>query len=138
MADHNQRNPHLADTTRRQRGGIIGEFLLAHFGDQPITISKISTASVRSFVLGKHGRSAGSIAVIGGAIGCYLRFRSMAGDRVSILAAAIPRAAHWRLASLPNVLTDAEIDELLRSFEQAFPSRREHSYDLSYENSQHR
>jgi integrase len=48
----------------------------------------------------------------------------MSGDRVSLLATAIPRAAHWRLASLPDVLTDAEIDELLRSFDQPFPSRR--------------
>ena len=103
---------------------IAGAFLLAHFGDQPITISKISTASVRRFVLGQDGRSAGSIGVIGGAIGCYFRFRTLSGDRVSELAAGIPRAAHWRLASLPEVLTDTEIDELLRSFDQPFPSRR--------------
>jgi len=114
----------LADTTRHRRGRVVGEFLVAHFGDQPITMSKISTASVRRFVLGQDGRSAGSIGVIGGAIGCYFRFRTMSGDRVSELAAGIPRAAHWRLASLPEVLTDAEIDELLRSFDQPFPSRR--------------
>ena len=114
----------LAESTRRRRGRVVGEFLLTHFGDQPIAMSKISAASVRRFVLGEHGRSAGSIGVIGGAISCYLRFRSMSGDRVSQLAAAIPRAAHWRLASLPEVLTDAEIDELLRSFDQPFPSRR--------------
>lgn len=114
----------LADTTRRRRGRVVGEFLLAHFGHQPITMSTISAASVRRFVLGAQGRRAGSIGVIGGAIGCYFRFRSMSGDRVSELAAAIPRAAHWRLASLPEVLTDAEIDELLRSFTQSFPSRR--------------
>ncbi|MDI4658245.1 tyrosine-type recombinase/integrase [Xanthobacter autotrophicus] len=111
----------LADTTRRRRGRVVGEFLLAHFGDQPITMSTIGAASVRRFVIGEQGRSAGSIGVIGGAIGW---FRSMSGDRVSELAAAIPRAAHWRLASLPEVLTDAEIDELLRSFNQSFPSRR--------------
>lgn len=114
----------LADNTRRQRGRIAGEFLLAHFGDQPITMSRIGATSVRRFVLGEDGRSAGSIGVIGGAIGCYLRFRSMSGDRVSELAAEIPRAAHWRLASLPEVLTDAEVDELLRSFDQPFSSRR--------------
>ena len=114
----------LADNTRRQRGRIIGEFLLAHFGDQPITMSMIGATSVRRFVLGEDGRSAGYIGVIGGAIACYLRFRSMSGDRVSELAAAIPRAAHWRLASLPEVLTDAEVDGLLRSFDQPFPSRR--------------
>ena len=114
----------LADSTRLRRGRVVGEFLLTHFGDRPITMSKISVASIRRFVLGKHGRNAGSIAVIGGAIRCYLRFRSMSGDRVSELAAAIPRVAHWRLASLPEVLTDAEIDQLLRSFDQPFPSRR--------------
>lgn len=114
----------LADNTRRRRGRVVGEFLLAHFGDQPISMSKVSATSVRRFVLGEDGRNAGSIGVIGGAVACYLRFRSMSGDRVSELVAAIPRAAHWRLASLPEVLTDPEIDELLRSFDQLFPSRR--------------
>ena len=79
----------LADNTRCQRSRIAGAFLLAHFGDQPITISKISTASVRRFVLGQDGRSAGSIGVIGGAIGCYFRFRTLSGDRVSELAAGL-------------------------------------------------
>jgi integrase/recombinase XerD len=114
----------LAETTRRQRGRIVGEFLLTHFGDQPIIMSTIATASVRRFVLGNHGRSTGSIHVIGGAIGCYLRFRSMSGDQVGDLAAAIPSAAQWRLASLPEVLTDAELDKLLRSFNQSVSSRR--------------
>jgi integrase/recombinase XerD len=114
----------LAGTTRRQRSRIVGKFLLTHFGDQPISMSTIAAASVRRFVLGKHGRSAGSIRVIGGAIGCYLRFRAMSGDQVGDLAAAIPSAAQWRLASLPEVLTDAELDKLLESFNQAFPSRR--------------
>lgn len=114
----------LADSTRRQRGRIVGEFLLSYFSDQPITLSKIGATAVRRFVLGDPGRSPGTIRVIGGAVGCYLRFRSMSGDRVSQLAAAIPRAAHWRLASLPEVLTDAEIEELLQSFDQPFPSRR--------------
>lgn len=114
----------LADTTRRRRGMVVDKFLRVHFGELPITISTVSAASVRRFVLGEEGRSPGSIAVIGGAIGCYLRFRSMSGDRVSELTAAIPRVAHWRLASLPEVLTGAEIDELLQSFDQPFPSHR--------------
>jgi len=43
---------------------------------------------------------------------------------VTELLAAIPRAAHWRLASLPEVLSDAEIDELLGSFDPPFRSHR--------------
>ncbi|MGP6156643.1 MAG: site-specific integrase [Vulcanimicrobiaceae bacterium] len=115
----------LADNTRRHRGRIVREFLHAHFGDQPIMMSMITPASVRRFILeSKPEWSAGSIGVVGGAIGCYLRFRSMCGDQVGDLVAAIPRPAHWRLASLPEVLTDSELDKLLQSFNQTFPSRR--------------
>ena len=87
-------------------------------------MATVSAASIQRFVLGDQGRGPRSIAATGSAIGCYLRFRSMSGDRVSDLSAAIPRAAHWRLASLPEVLTDAEINELLRSFDHPFPSRQ--------------
>jgi integrase len=114
----------LAESTRRKRRRIVEEFLLAHFGARPITMAAVSAASIRRFVLGTQGRNPGSVAVIGGAIGCYLRFRSMFGDQVNGLKAAIPRVAHWRLASLPEVLTDTEIAELLSSFDQSFPSRR--------------
>lgn len=113
----------LADSTRRKRCRVIGGFLVEHFGAKQISMATVSTASIRRFVLGAQGRRPPSIAAIGVIIGCYLRFRSMSGDRVSELKAAIPRVAHWRLASLPEVLTDAEMDELLSSFDQVFPSR---------------
>jgi integrase/recombinase XerD len=115
----------LALNTRRQRCRIVGQFLREQFHARPIIISAVGPAAVRRFVLGDGKEwSAGTIGVIGGAIGCYLRFRSISGDQVAWLLAAIPRAAHWRLAALPEVLSDAEIDELLRSFDQPFPSCR--------------
>ena len=55
---------------------------------------------------------------------CYLRFRELEGDPISDLIAAIPRAAHWHLAALPDVLSEAEIDQLMRSFDEPFPSFR--------------
>ena len=77
------------------------------------------------FILGEQkGWSAGTIRVMGGAIGCYLRFRAMSGDQVSRLLDAIPRTAQWRLTGLPEVLSSTQIDELLASFDQDFPSRR--------------
>jgi len=115
----------LAGNTRRQRLRIIHRFLLEQFGHEKVTIAHIDTAAVRHFVLGEHKSwSPGTIRVVGGAIGCYFRFRSMSGDRVSHLLSAIPRAACWRLAGLPQVLSKAQIDELLASFDQDFPSRR--------------
>jgi integrase/recombinase XerD len=115
----------LALNTRRQRCRIVDQFLREQFHARPIIISAVGPAAVRRFVLGDGKEwSAGTIGVIGGAIGCYLRFCSISGDQVAWLLAAIPRAAHWRLAALPEVLSDAEIDELLRSFDQPFPSCR--------------
>jgi integrase/recombinase XerD len=115
----------LALNTRRQRCRIAGDFLNGLFGDGPIMMSMIGRAAVRRFVLGDGiDRSAGTIRATGGAIGGYLRFRSVTGDHVTGLLTAIPRAAHWRLASLPEVLSDAEIETLLRSFGQPFRSHR--------------
>jgi integrase/recombinase XerD len=115
----------LALNTRQQRCAIVARFLAGLFPTGPILIPGIEPAAIRQFVLGSGAEwSAGTIRVIGGAIGCYLRFRAFAGDRVTELLAAIPRAAHWRLASLPEVLSDAEIDELLRSFDPPFRSHR--------------
>jgi hypothetical protein len=127
----------LAFNTRQQRCGIVARFLAGLFQDGPILIPAIAPTAIRQFVLGDGAEwSAGTIRVIGGAIGGYLRFRAMAahrsgdeavarpGDRVTELLAAIPRAAHWRLASLPEVLSDAEIDELLGSFDPSFRSHR--------------
>ncbi|TJW58688.1 MAG: hypothetical protein E5V97_31255 [Mesorhizobium sp.] len=85
----------LADNTRRKRCRVIGGFLV----EQPISLATVNAASIRRFVLGKQGRRPTTVAAIGVIIGCYLRFRSMSGDRVSELKAAIPRVAHWRLAS---------------------------------------
>jgi integrase len=38
--------------------------------------------------------------------------------------AAVPNIAQWRLAALPEVPTGAEVEQLLRSFDQPFPSYR--------------
>lgn len=107
----------LAENTRRQRCRVVGGFLVEHFGERPISMTTVSAASIRRFILGEQRRRPTTVAAIGVIISC------MSGDWVNELKAAIPRVAHWRLASLPEVLTDAEIDELLSSFDQSFPSR---------------
>jgi integrase/recombinase XerD len=62
--------------------------------------------------------STGTIHVIAGAIRYYLRFRSVSGDRVQRLVDAVPSVAHWRLATLPDFLSEREIQQLLESFGQ--------------------
>jgi len=114
----------LAANTRRQRVRIVGRFLTERFGDSPLVLAELTAADLKRFVLGDGGKrwSAGTIQVMAGALRCYLRFRGLAGDPIGALAGAIPAAAHWRLATLPEVLSQAEIDQLLGSFAEPFPS----------------
>jgi integrase/recombinase XerD len=115
----------LAETTRRQRLRIVGDFLGHVFGADCVIIAKIDIAAVRRFVLGEgHDWGAGAVRVAGSSVGCYLKYRQMRGDEVAKLLQAIPRAAHWRLAPLPEILSPAEIDVLLASFSANLPSGR--------------
>jgi integrase/recombinase XerD len=126
-----QLNAHMRDVegfvlnTRRQRCHIVRRFLVKQFASRPIELSKVNASALRRFVLGEDcDWTPGTIRVVGGAIACYLRFRSISGDQVGQLLAAIPRAANWSLASLPQVFSDAEVEQLLRSFDRPFPSHR--------------
>ena len=115
----------LALNTRRQRCHIIRRFLVKQFGARPIELSKVDASAVRRFVLGEDcDWTPGTIRAVSGAIACYLRFRGISGDQVGQLLMAIPRAANWSLASLPQVFSDAEVEQLLRSFDRPFPSHR--------------
>lgn len=108
----------LARNTRSQRVRILRSFLAQRFGSGPIVAQQIQPADLRQFVLRGNPRSAGTLQVIGGALRCYLRFRAMGGDRVHHLMESLPSVAHWRLAGLPEVLTETEIQQLLDSFQQ--------------------
>ena len=113
----------LATKTRRLRVQIVGRFLTDRFRDGSVALAEVTAADLNQFVLGGgKGWSAGTVRVMAGALRCYLRFRSLAGDPVGVLAKTIPAAAHWRLASLPNVLSQAEVDQLLGSFNDTLPS----------------
>ncbi len=109
----------LDQNTRLQRTHIIRRFLNDRFGSGTFVPDRIRPADIRRFVLGQEGvHSTGTIHVVGGAIRCYLRFRSVAGNRVDELLDAVPSVAHWRLASLPEVLSEKEVQQFLGSFEQ--------------------
>ena len=49
---------------------------------------------------------------------CYFAFRASQGAQTSALIAALPRVAQWRLAGLPQVLSNAEIEQLLSAFDR--------------------
>jgi len=115
----------LADNTREQRVAIIRRLLSSQFGSRPVVPTQLSPAGVRRFIMDRADSwSAGSLHVIAGAVRGYLHFRTSQGDRTQAVLAAVPSIAQWRLAALPEVPTGAEVEQLLQSFDQPFPSYR--------------
>jgi integrase/recombinase XerD len=117
----------LAAKTRRQRVLLLTRFLSTRFGSGPIIAPAITPADLRQFVLGSKSaapRGTGLARVMGGALRCYLQFRTLAGDLVELLSGTIPRPANRRLATLPVVLSKNEVQQLLASFDKSLPSVR--------------
>ena len=115
----------FAGSTRARREGILRQFLQEQFPGGLVSIAGLEPARVRSFILGElQGWTTATIRIVGGALNCYLRFRQMMGDDVQHLLGAIPRVACWRLSSLPDVLSDTQVEILLASFDKDFSSRR--------------
>jgi integrase/recombinase XerD len=108
----------LAECTRYQRGRIIRDFLHQRFGRGPIDMERLTIRDVRRFVTRyPDGCKAGTAHVAGITLRSYLRFRSMQyNEQVAELIAAVPNVAGWRLAALPQTLSDAAIGQLLNSF----------------------
>ena len=115
----------LTNNTREQRVAIIRRLLSSQFGSRPVVPTRLSPAGVHRFIMDHADSwSAGSLHVIAGAVRGYLRSRPSQGDRTHAVLAAVPSIAQWRLAALPEVPTGAEVEQLLRSFDQPFPSYR--------------
>lgn len=107
----------LTASTRLSRVRVLARFLQDRFGGGPIELAAVTGADIRRFVLGgAQARAAATMNAMAGALRCYLGFRALLGDRVEVLAAAIPRAAHWRLAALPEILSQERIEQFLGSF----------------------
>jgi integrase/recombinase XerD len=71
---------------------------------------------VRHLALSAAGLKSTAEAVRG-----YIQFRATLGDPVQRLALAIPTVANRRLSTLPRVLSEGDIQRLLRSFDQSTP-----------------
>lgn len=107
----------LAASTRRQRVLIVRRFLQAQQRGKHFEMGQISVKGIRAFVLPGDGKySAGTVRVVGGALRCYLRFLALEGDNVEHLRQAVPSAARWRLAGVPELLSEQELRNLLDSF----------------------
>lgn len=112
----------LAPVTRDRRVHHVGTFLVREFGVATPVIAQLSAARLDTFFaeLSSHLRPA-SLRVVGNSLRSYLRYRALLGESTAALAASLPRIADWRRTTLPKVLSDAELDAFLKSFDCADP-----------------
>lgn len=114
----------LAANTRRQQLSVVRLFLQKTVGDTRNEVVAPTPTALRRFVAQEFSRlSPGSCGLFASILRSYLRFRAMGGDRVDHLLPLIASPAHWRLAPLPQTLSQAEVEQLLNAFPVDLPSR---------------
>ncbi len=115
----------LAQNTRIQRLNILRPFLRKNGSVNLHKWTAPTAADLRRFIALQLQRwSPASANALAGALRCYLRFRAMCGDPVEHLLPVIASPANWRLAPLPQTLSQSEVTQLLDSFSPDLPSAR--------------
>lgn len=104
----------LAETTLGTYAHAIRPFI-AQLGDDPAVYD---AAAIRRFMLGRAGTVSGTrLKAIGVGVRAFLRFLIATGRCPSGLDHAMPKAATWRLTSIPRFLPDADIAAVLAACE---------------------
>jgi integrase len=112
----------LADATRASSVRFAREFLAEQFGHGRIDFARIKPTAVVAFFCARGGCwSPGSMQVAATSLRRFFRYLQMVGHTDDRLAHAVPKIAAWRLASVPRVLTDAQVSALLASFDRSTP-----------------
>jgi site-specific recombinase XerD len=121
--EHMDHDRGLASSTRTQRLNILRGLLLRRSGKVQGELTPLSADDLRGFMDQMLQRwSPASARVLAGTLRSYLRFRAFCGDEVNHLLPVINSPANWRLASLPETLSPAELTQLLAPFPPEVPS----------------
>ena len=112
----------LSDATCKQRSRYARELIVGRFGDGPVSVGDLTARDLMQYA-SKRARSLnpGSMAVIASSIRSYLRFLQFQGRIGESLTHAI-QSISTRMATgtagLPRILSEPQIREFLRSFDQ--------------------
>jgi site-specific recombinase XerD len=109
----------LAVTSRSVRLRHLRDFLIHCFGSGPVHLKTLEPMDVVRFITHyTAGWAPASIRAVTISLRSYFAFRACQGEHATALIAALPQVAQWRLATLPPVLSSAEIEQLLGAFDR--------------------
>jgi integrase/recombinase XerD len=119
----------LQEATRTYRRRYVREFLQEFFATQIVDVSRLAPKDI-VWHLSKRASTLkpASSNVLASSLRSYLRFLRLHDECAEALILAVPAPASWRLASLPRVLTDEEVQYLLAVFDRRTDAgRRDHA-----------
>lgn len=109
----------LQEATRTYRRRYAREFLQAFFPDGAVEMSRLAPRDVVGYVARRAADlKPASAKVLASSLRSYFRFLRLHGKCEEALALAVPAPATHRLASLPRILTDAQVRRLLSAFDR--------------------
>ena len=116
----------LAAGTRRNHCRIVAQLLRKKFAGGVVTVATLRPVDVRRFIARQLGDSPShsAAAQVATALRSYLRYRTVCGDTVVRLSAAISSPVQWKLASLPRALKPDEVQRLLAALPYGRKPRR--------------
>jgi len=108
----------LHEATCIYRRRYVREFLHAFFPDGEVEMSRLAPKDVVRYVARRAAcLKPASAKVLASSLRSYFRFLRLHGKCEEALALAVPAPATHRLASLPWILTDAQVRRLLAAFD---------------------
>lgn len=124
----------LAPSTCHGHLRYVREFLAAQFGTGTVDLHALALSDVVAFVTTRAaGRTPGTANAIANALRSFLRYLQLQGIGAPHRDAGVPRAAVWRLATLPRVLTEAELQAFLAAFDRTTATgRRDYAIALCF------
>jgi integrase/recombinase XerD len=124
----------LAATTRDAYKRYARWLLEDRYGAAPVDLAAFTLTDVRTFVTARAANlMPGSTNALINGIRCFLRYLRLQGLGDPLWPQAISRAAYWRLAGLPQILTDNELERFLSAFDRTTElGRRDYAVALSF------
>jgi site-specific recombinase XerD len=110
----------LADATTRARAYFARKFLERTFGCEPLRWDALARRDVTAFVTAYTKRwqpSSAGVAIA--SLRSFLRYLQSRGWCDAALLAAVPRLPKWRLAQVPRVMSEQQLDAFLAAFDRS-------------------